>query len=247
MKILFDTGYSDAFLKNAQKLNINLLNVDYIVISHGHIDHTGGLPFLLNKISEAKIEKIPYQKAFLIAHPAAFMIKKTMEIGSIGSLVNENILQEYFHLQYSKEPLWLNPNVVFLGEIPRETTFEIEKPIGKTIINGTEKEDHLLDDSALVIRLPDGLVVVTGCSHAGICNIINYAKKIFQENKVLDIIGGFHLLNPDREQLDRTIDYLERLTPNSIHACHCIDLPSKVALSRSLPLKEVGSGLKIEY
>ncbi len=201
----------------------------------------------MNKISEARIEKIPYQNASLITHPATFMIKKTMEIGSIGSLVNENILQEFFHLQYSKKPLWLTPNVVFLGEIPRETTFEIEKPIGKTIINNIEKDDYILDDSALVIRMLEGLVVVTGCSHAGICNIINYAKKIFPENNVLDIIGGFHLLNPGREQLEGTIDYLEKIAPNTIHACHCIDLPSKVALSKSLPLKEVGSGLKIEY
>ncbi|MBN1222691.1 MAG: MBL fold metallo-hydrolase, partial [Candidatus Aminicenantes bacterium] len=107
--------------------------------------------------------------------------------------------------------------------------------------------DRLLDDTALAYKSPQGLVVITGCSHSGICNIVEQAKRLCKEERILDIVGGLHLLNPSIEQLQGTLEYMKHLNPKEMHACHCTDLNSKIALSRVANLKEVGVGLILEY
>ncbi|MCP6429124.1 MBL fold metallo-hydrolase, partial [Klebsiella pneumoniae] len=82
--------------------------------------------------------------------------------------------------------------------------------IGETLKEGLWQEDFVLDDSALVYMSERGLVIITGCSHSGICNIIEYAKKVCNEDRICDIIGGFHLLNPNHHQLINTVEYLKR-------------------------------------
>ena len=95
--------------------------------------------------------------------------------------------------------------------------------------------------------LPRGLVVITGCAHAGICNTIAYAQKVCNETRVADIIGGFHLQNPDPDQLSNTIDFFSNLSPLAVHACHCTDLASKIALAKVVNIQEVGVGMGLEY
>lgn len=103
------------------------------------------------------------------------------------------------------------------------------------------------EDSALVYQTSRGLVIMTGCSHAGICNLIEYAKTVCNDHRILDVIGGFHLQNPSKRQLEGTISYFKTLCPEAVHACHCTDLASKIALSRVVNLKEVGVGLSLCY
>ena len=83
--------------------------------------------------------------------------------------------------------------------------------------------DFLPDDSALVYNGREGLIIITGCSHAGICNIISQARKITGVDRVADIIGGLHLLEPPAEQLQATVDYLKKIKLSRLHACHCTD------------------------
>ena len=90
-------------------------------------------------------------------------------------------------------------------------------------------------------------MIITGCSHSGICNIVEYARKVTGEPRVVDIIGGFHLLEPSAQQLQRTLEYLQVIKPEQVHVCHCTDLPSKIALGRLLPLKEVGVELVLTF
>jgi 7,8-dihydropterin-6-yl-methyl-4-(beta-D-ribofuranosyl)aminobenzene 5'-phosphate synthase len=104
-----------------------------------------------------------------------------------------------------------------------------------------------MDDSALVYCSTKGLVIITGCSHSGICNIIEQAKKVCNENRVIDVIGGFHLLNPEKKQLEGTLEYFKKLQPETLHACHCTDLNSKIALSKVSNIQEVGVGLTLNY
>jgi 7,8-dihydropterin-6-yl-methyl-4-(beta-D-ribofuranosyl)aminobenzene 5'-phosphate synthase len=147
----------------------------------------------------------------------------------------------------SREPVTLTDRLVFLGEIARTNDFEGRAPIGKTLEGGVEEDDFLIDDSALAYKSPEGLVIITGCSHAGICNIVEQARRVCGDDRVVDIIGGFHLLDPPAEQLQGTIAYMESLRPASVHACHCTDLRSKIALSRVVNLEEVGIGLTLAY
>ena len=129
----------------------------------------------------------------------------------------------------------------------RKNDFENKEAMGKIIVGKSEGDDYIMDDSALVYKSPVGLVIITSCSHVGICSIIEYAKKICKDDKVTDIIGGFHLLNPSKEQLQGTLKYMKKLHPYKVHACHCTHLDSKIALSNVINLKDIGVGLKLEY
>ena len=246
-KILFDAGYSDAFITNAQKLTINLLDLDFVALSHGHLDHTWGLIPLIRLYTEGMIEGLKVKKPTLVAHPLTFSSRKIGNLPEIGSLLSEDKLSGYFHLELSKEPVNLTERLIFLGEIERVNDFEAKNPLGTILRNGVEEDDFLFDDSALAYKSPNGLIIITGCSHAGICNIVEYAKKVCGDERVVDVIGGFHLLNPSAEQLQGTVEYFKSLHTDSLHACHCTDLNSKIALSKVSNIKEVGVGLMLEY
>lgn len=245
--ILFDTGYSDAFLKNAERMAINLRNLDYIVLSHGHVDHTWGITHLIRLYMEAKNEKIQHHIPAVVGHPLVFNSKLLNPVGEIGSILSHKKLNQHFPIHLTKEPLWITSRLVFLGEIKKTLDFERQDYIGQIVTDQGKINDYILDDTALVYKSSNGLVIIVGCAHSGICNIIEYAKEVCQEDKVADIIGGFHLLNPQKNRLDKTIEYIEKLQPAALHACHCTDLRSKIALSTVAALEEVGVGLQLLF
>ena len=254
IKILFDTGYSDMFIQNAKKLNINLLDIDYLVLSHGHIDHTGGLDPLLKLYAEESFEHIALKgrsikrkKPNLVAHPDTLLRKYIPDTVEIGTFIGKENLYPFFDLNLNRSPVKITEKLLFLGEIERKNNFEALEPIGKTVIKGQESPDFLLDDSAMVYASEKGLVIITGCSHAGICNIISYAQKITGISKIVDVIGGFHLLDPPEMQMKETTSFIKNIKPETMHACHCTDLHSKIKLSNVVKLEEVGSGLVLEY
>lgn len=248
-KILFDTGYSGAFLTNAEKIGISIHNLDYVVLSHGHRDHTNGLVPLASHLTEAKINALPFQVPELIAHSRCFYPRPKSPDPNIGSIQSEAEVRRQFKVNLSDKPLWITENLVFLGEIPRKFSFEWTDP-GKrkiVLVDGSTEPDLLLDDSALAFRSNEGLVIITGCSHAGICNITEYAREVCGERKVVDIIGGLHLLSPGRERIQETGTYLQNLHLKALHACHCTSLSSKIALAGYCPVQEVGSGMKLQW
>jgi len=182
-----------------------------------------------------------------MAHPLALKRKYLEGKGEIGTLVSEDRLATYLTISLSREPLWLSERLVFLGEIPRMFDFEAGEGIGCIIEDNNSEPDSILDDTAIVCKTDMGLVIITGCSHSGICNIIRHAKEICKEERIVDIIGGFHLLGPSKEQLEGTMKYLSETGPGKVHACHCTDLMSKIALSTVCNIEEVGVGLEIEH
>ncbi|BEP30028.1 MBL fold metallo-hydrolase [Helicovermis profundi] len=246
-KILFDLGYSDAFIYNGEKMKIDLFNIDFLAISHSHLDHTWGLEPYIKRLSEELFEGRNFNKSTFIAHPRVFDSKTFYGKDEFGITLDKEKVLKYFKNAISKEPIWLTNKLVFLGEIPRENDFESIESIGKVLIDDKYEEDYNIDDSALCYKSENGLVIITGCSHSGICNIIDYAKEVCNENKVFDVIGGFHLQNPSKIQLDKTVDYFSKLGVKKIHACHCTDLKSKIELSKVVDIDEVGVGLVIKY
>lgn len=247
-RILFDTGYSGAFLVNAEKMQIDLLDLDYIVLSHGHFDHTGGLWHLLHRFMEATIEGTAHRLPRVIAHPRCFLPRPKLPIADNGSILTADAVRRALPLELSVGPVQLSPNLFFLGEIERKFPFEVVDPGPRRIVlpDGSIEEDRILDDTSLAFRGRDGLVVITGCAHAGICNTIEHAKKICGEERVQDIIGGLHLQKPGA-QLDGTLAYLRELKPAALHACHCTSLAAKIALAQVAPVHECGVGLRWEY
>ena len=129
-RILFDTGYSDAFIRNAQKLNLNLLDLDTLVLSHGHLDHTWGLVPLLLLFTEGMTGKSIGKKPVLVAHPQVFNSRFLDDLPEIGSLLNENELGRFFDLRLSREQVHLTDRLVYLGEIARTNDFESQSPLG---------------------------------------------------------------------------------------------------------------------
>ena len=244
-RILFDCGYSNIFFDNARKMGINLHFLDYLALSHCHLDHTWGIETLIREYTEAQLEKQDFQKPLLVAHPKIFVSTFVEGVGEIGTLLSENKIHPHFSLQLSKNPVALTENLIFLGEIPRVFPFESMPPIGRKA--GESHDDFLPDDTALAYKTARGLVIITGCSHAGICNITEYAKKVCNDNHVVAIIGGLHLLNPPKEQLAGTIEYIKSLNLTALYACHCTDFNSKCELAKVAPVKEVGVGLGVEF
>jgi 7,8-dihydropterin-6-yl-methyl-4-(beta-D-ribofuranosyl)aminobenzene 5'-phosphate synthase len=157
-------------------------------------------------------------------------------------------VQRTLPLELSAAPVSLTPNLFFLGEIERKFPFERSMPGPRRIVmpDGDVLEDQILDDTSLAFRSRDGLVVITGCAHAGICNTVEYAKKVCGERRVHDIVGGLHL-RAAGPRLDGTLAYLKVLSPAALHACHCTSLAAKVALAQAAPSPETGVGLRLEY
>ncbi len=235
-RLLFDTGYSDVFLRNAASLQIDLTQPMDIVLSHGHNDHTRGLQWLKEKHLLANKR--------IIAHPDTFN-QKTMASLDIGSPLSIQELKTSSSLILSKTPLKLNETMTYLGEIPQHFSFEPRIPIGMTKHENKLIPDLLLDDSALVYHSVNGLFIITGCSHSGICNIIETAKLLSNESRILGVIGGFHLFDVD-ERLAQTIDYLKSNQIELLAPCHCVSFHAKAEISKSLSLIEVGSGSSLE-
>ena len=246
-KILFDTGYSDAFLINANKMGINLLDLDYIVLSHGHYDHTWGLSHYLPFYTFALKQGRKVKKPTIVTHPDTFKQKFDEKLGEIGCLLSKETLSKNFNIELSRESFNLTQNLIFLGEIPRKNNFEGKESIGKINKNDNFEDDYITEDSALAFNSDLGIVVITGCSHSGICNIVEYAKLVCNNSPITDVIGGFHLVNPPQERIFKTADYLSKLGTKSIHSCHCTDFQSKMILSKYTRLKATGVGLVKEY
>jgi 7,8-dihydropterin-6-yl-methyl-4-(beta-D-ribofuranosyl)aminobenzene 5'-phosphate synthase len=244
-KILFDLGYSDVLIRNACKMGIDINDVNMIILSHGHLDHTWGLTSLMQTMKPPTALNC-WKKATLLAHPLA-MSPKIDDGEQIGFIYSETVIHSHFDVILSKEPLQISDSLYYLGQIERSNSFENRKPIGTTIINGEEQADYILDDTALAYKTENGLIIISGCSHSGICNIVEHAKKVCNEDRIYDIIGGFHLLNPSEQQLKGTLDYLNQLKPEYVHACHCTDLYSRIALAQVVNIREVGVGLILEY
>ncbi len=205
-KILFDTGQSNLFLKNAQIMNIDLSNIDMIILSHGHFDHGNGLQYLNN--------------ADLISHPGSF-VKRYRKLNNsyIGLKNTKEELSKKFNLILSKKPYQISNKIVFLGEIPRLTDFEA-KQTNFILENG--EPDFIIDDSGIALRSEKGLFIITGCGHAGIVNTLEHAKNISNTNKIYGIMGGFHLKKADL-QTKKTIEYLKANQAKHVYPSHCTE------------------------
>lgn len=248
-RVLFDAGYSDAYLRNAQKMGIDLRDIDDIVLSHGHLDHTWGLAALIRLHIEARMQGQSLKRPRLIAHPDAFGSKRERDIPEVGLPFHPDKLKQFFDIQLCTEPFRLSERLVFLGEIERTVAYEPRRPHGRKVPRGcrNEEDDFLLDDSGLAYCSQEGLVILVGCSHAGICNICEHARAVCQEGRIQDIIGGFHLVELADSELNDTLSYLQELRLKALHACHCTNLESKLALADVADLEEVGVGLTLEF
>ncbi len=230
-KLLFDTGHSDLYLKNAQLLDQDLNSeVDTIILSHGHWDHGDGLQHIEGKT--------------LVTHPAAFIKRYRKTDGSYVGL-NFTLAQakNKFTLVSTKDPYYITPSVLFLGEIPRTNDFESKT---STFIDQDGQVDDVPDDSGLAIIQDKRLIIISGCAHSGICNMTEYASSITGINNIAAVVGGFHLKHQSQE-LTKTIQYLKEKRVNQIYPSHCTELPALSAFYESFRIKQLKSGMTLEF
>lgn len=230
---LFDTAYSGAYLENGAQLGIDATTAEAILLSHGHNDHTGGLPHLLEKIQGKR-------RMNLICHPHT-LLPKRFQGGAIGCPLSLAEIEEKTILTQTAEPLWLTEKLVFLGEIPRRHPFEPAYAVGIIEVEGQERPDFVLDDTALAYVGEDGIYIITGCAHGGICNIISYAKEVTGCQQIQGILGGFHLFELDERSL-ATIDFLVQEQIPQLYPCHCTSFAVRSTLHQSAKVQEAAVG-----
>jgi len=244
--ILFDTGYTKVgVLHNMEQLGLNIEQIESIVISHGHMDHTGSLYGILDKIPET----IP-----LVVHPSAFEYPRYTRTpdGSTRlfprTLVKDELEQKNVEIVESKSPTLIADDMIMVtGEVERTTEFEKGMPNALKEKNGELVFDPFADDQSIVIKLNGkGLVVISGCAHAGIINTIMFAQKTTGENNIQAVLGGFHLSGLFFEKIhDKTIAEFKKLNPEVLIPMHCTGWKAIQRLQKEFPssfvLNSVGS------
>jgi 7,8-dihydropterin-6-yl-methyl-4-(beta-D-ribofuranosyl)aminobenzene 5'-phosphate synthase len=214
-RVLFDTGYSNAMMNNAERLGIDLNQIDKVVISHGHLDHAGGIRHLIKSNTHFK----------LIAHPDIF--KKKVIINSENSrsfgisedlpLLQKSGIQFDLHI----DSIIISENIMTTGYIPMETDFEEIETRFFIEENGNHIQDSFEDEKALIIKTSLGTVVLLGCSHRGVINILNHVVQVTGTDKIYAIMGGLHLGNVHPSKIDKICAHLEKFDLNKIVVGHC--------------------------
>jgi 7,8-dihydropterin-6-yl-methyl-4-(beta-D-ribofuranosyl)aminobenzene 5'-phosphate synthase len=235
VSILFDTGVSaDGVVKNAKRMGLNLNEVEYIVLSHGHYDHFGGLVSALKTINKANLP--------LIVHKDMFRKRGTVNSdGTIRTYPEFPTRRQLSSAELidTKQPLLIGDGVILVtGEIPRETSFEKGYLRHKALINGSWQPDPLiLDDRAVVFNVRGkGLVIISGCAHAGIINTIAYAQRITGVSSVYAAMGGFHLAGKENERrIEQTVKELKQLKPKLVVTSHCTGWRAMCSIASTLP------------
>ncbi|HBK54556.1 MBL fold metallo-hydrolase [Syntrophomonas wolfei] len=215
-KILFDTGSNDALFKNAENLGINLEEVEALVISHGHFDHTGAvIPFL---------QRFGPKKLYL--HPDIFSQRFLQMKKGLGPNIGcpfaaEDLVKNGAEIIFIDSFSEIMPGVFISGEIPRKNSFENTGGNFKVATAHGLLEDKLLDDMALLVDHPEGLIIISGCAHSGMINTIEYIQERTGRSKMLAFIGGTHLITASEDRLAQTIAVLKMMDIEKIAVGHC--------------------------
>ena len=237
-RLLLDSGLDPLVAShNADVLEFDLSYCESLISSHGHIDHAGGLLNIRNKMNT--VQRIP-----LVLHEDAFRNRLVkFQDGRIIHLPapDRSLLTEagYDIIEKHSPSLWIGDRVLVTGEIPRTNSFEKGFPNHYSEIEeGKMEADPLIkDDQAIILTVKDkGLVIITGCGHAGIINTLNYAKELTGEDRIYSVLGGMHLSGRLFEPIiPRTVEELERLKPKFVVPCHCSGLKAMTEIARKMP------------
>jgi len=237
-KFLFDFGFSESgAFQNASALGVDLAEIEALVLSHGHMDHHGGLAAFLEGIGPRGIE--------LVLHPAAFRSSRYVKLSEerripLPAPDRNRIEDAGVRVVPSRSPhLLLDGALLFLGEIPRRTEFEKGMLKARYEEGGTEKFDPIDDDSAVVAHVKGkGLVVLSGCAHSGIVNTVAYAREVTGVDPVFAVMGGFHLTGADFEPIiGNTTEALKAFNPRYIVPTHCTGRKASMHIEHEMPEK----------
>ncbi|MGQ3661603.1 MBL fold metallo-hydrolase [Citrobacter braakii] len=205
--ILFDTGPDDSFILNAAQMGVDLTQLTAVVLSHGHYDHCGGVPWLADNsriICHPQIACERYASITLAGTPRK--IKKLSRDNDYSRLI----------MEHTREPLAISDRFLWSGEI------SVATPQAYGVISEkTPQPDYISDEGVLIYKSDRGLVIITGCGHRGIENIVRHCQNITGVNQIYALVGGFHLRTASPAKLWRTRQFIKQQQPEKLLGCHC--------------------------
>jgi 7,8-dihydropterin-6-yl-methyl-4-(beta-D-ribofuranosyl)aminobenzene 5'-phosphate synthase len=228
--VLLDSGQGGVLMGNACKLGIRLTEIEALVLSHGHYDHTGGVAEALGAS----------QSVAIYAHPAAFAEKfarnndgTTREIGMPPSS-DKAIRDSRNRLIAVNRPVALFSGLAATGPVPRSSDFEDTG--GPFFLDETCTQPDLLeDDQSVFFGTSKGTVVLLGCAHSGVINTLHCIRQLTDNRPIRAVIGGMHLVNASPHRIERTIEELRRIGVEQLAPAHCTGMPATVALWNAFP------------
>jgi 7,8-dihydropterin-6-yl-methyl-4-(beta-D-ribofuranosyl)aminobenzene 5'-phosphate synthase len=248
-KLLFDTGLSpDAMVTNAERLGVDLSDVQGVVLSHGHFDHAGGLAGLAGRRGARALP--------MVVHPLVWTRRRLAipgkETRELPTLSKRALGGEGFEVVERRQPsLLVDGCVLITGEVDRTTDFERGMPPAHQAWTGSgwQHDPLVIDDQALVVHVRDrGLVVLTGCGHAGAVNIVRHARRLTGVDRLHALLGGLHLGGPAFEPIiSPTVAELTEMAPDLVVPGHCTGWRAQHALAAALPNAWVQSSSGTTY
>lgn len=233
--VLFDTGLGrTSVVDNAKRMGIDLTQIEAIALSHGHYDHFGGLQKIVQVINKKDLPIIVHEDMFKtrgVANPDGSVRK-------YPKFPDEDQVKPAKFVRMKHPCLLAEDTVLVTGEIPRKTDFEKGYPKQRVFIDGQWKPDPwVCDDRALIVNvMQKGLVVMSGCAHAGIINTSLFAKELAKTDTICAILGGFHLAGKDYEPvIEKTVEELKELKPALVAPSHCTGWKGTFTIAKALP------------
>lgn len=237
--ILFDTGMGLALPENAGALGIDLRRTDALVLSHGHYDHTGGLPSIFDRGIAPTI----------FMHPDATRMRygclQTPPHKAIGMrpAIAEALAAREKDIIPTEKPVQITDHLWVTGPVPRHTPFE---DTGGPFFVDEDclVMDLITDDQAIWFDTPKGIVVLLGCAHSGVINTLDYIAELTGTTAFCAVIGGMHLINASEERLEATVEALQHYKVQLLAPCHCTGETPASFLASKFPAQylPVGAG-----
>jgi 7,8-dihydropterin-6-yl-methyl-4-(beta-D-ribofuranosyl)aminobenzene 5'-phosphate synthase len=228
-KLLFDTGQGRVLKNNARQLGVALESIDSIVLSHGHWDHTGGLSVVLDSADNPKV----------YAHPEAFAPKYACDLnGSVRSNgisdLNAEKVRSKASMIWIEAPTEIGEGLWLTGPVPRTNDYE---DAGGPFFKDKQclEPDVFPDDQAAFLETKSGIVVILGCTHAGVINTLHFIQTLTRNSPIYAVIGGMHLVQASSERMEKTIKELKRLNIGQIMPCHCTGFEAAARLWNEFP------------